>query len=333
MLDRLYKSEKQVADLKDTIEALQNSAESLKDKKIVELVKKNKQLQIQNESIKTKAAKAAEYALEMRKENEMSKSQMQSEGMMTGGESVFPSTGGSPADSEKRLKEMEKRITKMRNENQEQKILIEKATRLLEREIGEVVDINELSKEESTWKGRSQKVELLKAQVKKLKSQMGFGEQSVMTDGLSVISESTVFTGKVTHAEKNLSKVADKKREDMDKLKYQLDEQKEELLEVKKKYKAALARRDTLENQMKNIKTEFGTKIKMLLDKAENDDKLVQMLKGEIGRLENLKGVKSTLKQADDIAAKQVNDKNMINLKRENTNLLNQVKCQEIELE
>ena len=144
-----------------------------------------------------------------------------------------------------------------------------------------------------------------------------------MTDGLSVISENTVFTGKITHAEKNLSKVADKKREDMDKLKYQLDEQKEELLEVKKKYKAALARRDTLENQMKNIKTEFGTKIKMLLDKAENDDKLVQMLKGEIGRLENLKGVKSTLKQESDNAAKVLNDKNVANMKREIANLQN----------
>jgi hypothetical protein len=48
--------------------------------------------------------------------------------------------------------------------------LLEKATRLLEREIGECVDIHELSKEDSNWKGRSQKVELLKSQVKKLKS-------------------------------------------------------------------------------------------------------------------------------------------------------------------
>ena len=64
-------------------------------------------------------------------------------------------------DQKNKLKDMEKRVTKLRNENQEQKILLEKATRLLEREIGEVVDINELSKEESQWKGRSQKVNLL----------------------------------------------------------------------------------------------------------------------------------------------------------------------------
>jgi hypothetical protein len=38
-----------------------------------------------------------------------------------------------------------------------------------------------------------------------------------MTDGgMSVISENTVFTGKITHAEKNLSKLGDKKRENVD---------------------------------------------------------------------------------------------------------------------
>jgi len=65
------------------------------------------------------------------------------------------------------------------------------------------------------------------------------------------------------------------------------------LVEIKQKYKGAMARRDTLENQMKTIKTDFGMKIKMLLDKTENDDKLIAMLKSEIARLENVKGVKS----------------------------------------
>ena len=36
-------------------------------------------------------------------------------------------------------------------------------------------------------------------------------------------------------------------------------------------------------------------KMRTLLDKTENDDKLIQMLKSEITRLENTKGVKSKL--------------------------------------
>ena len=50
--------------------------------------------------------------------------------------------------------------------------------------------------------------------------------KSVMTEGgLSVISEGTsVFTGKITHAERNLSKLTEKKRDDLDRLKYAVDE-------------------------------------------------------------------------------------------------------------
>ena len=97
------------------------------------------------------------------------------------------------------------------------------------------------------------------------------------------------------------------------------------MTEVKQKYKGAIARRDTLETQMKTIKTDFGTKMKMLLDKTENDDKLIAMLKQEIARLENIKGVKSQLKSED--AANHTQLTQMHNLRREVTNLKNAVKC------
>lgn len=87
--------------------------------------------------------------------------------------------------------------------------------------------------------------------------------------------------------------MGEKKKDDLDKLKFQIEELNAELGEAKSKYKGAIARRDTLEKQLKTIKTDFGMKIKMLLDKAENDDKLVAMLKQEVARLENIKGVKS----------------------------------------
>lgn len=70
LLDRLYKSEKQLDDLKQTADVLKSDNDSLKDKKIVELSKKNRALQIQAESLKTKAAKAAEFAIDLKKEND-----------------------------------------------------------------------------------------------------------------------------------------------------------------------------------------------------------------------------------------------------------------------
>ncbi len=70
-----------------------------------------------------------------------------------------------------------------------------------------------------------------------------------MNDGLSVISETnSVFSGKITHAEKNLTKIDQNRTKEMELLRKELDETKDELNQVKTKFKAAVARRDTLEN-------------------------------------------------------------------------------------
>ena len=157
------------------------------------------------------------------------------------------------------------------------------------------------------------------------------GEQSMMTnEGASMTSEvNSIYTGKLTKVEKKINQIGEKKKDDIDKLKYTIDEQKEELVEVKQKYKGAIARRDVLENQLKSIKTDFGMKMKMLLDKTENDDKLVQMLKQEISRLENLKGAKSAIKSEP---PKNLSNE-ILELKREKAQMYNTVKCQEIEIE
>ena len=73
-------------------------------------------------------------------------------------------------------------------------------------------------------------------------------------------------------------------------------------------------------------------KMKMLLDKTENDDKLIMMLKQEVARLEQVKGVKSNLKQEGAQVQSQQHSE-MTKLKRDVSMLGNQVKCYEIELE
>ena len=54
----------------------------------------------------------------------------------------------------------------MRNENQQIKLDYDKAIRALEKEMGEVVNVDEILREDSQWKGRAQKIELLKTRVK-----------------------------------------------------------------------------------------------------------------------------------------------------------------------
>lgn len=60
----------------------------------------------------------------------------------------------------------------------------------------------------------------------------------------------------------------------------------DEIQQLKKKFSAANARKDTLEVQIKEIKGTFQSKIQILIEKTENDDKLIAMMKQEIARLE-----------------------------------------------
>ena len=76
-----------------------------------------------------------------------------------GGNSTFMSV----MDPEKKVKELEKKITKMRNENQQLKGDFDRAVKLLERETGEVVNIESMLREDTEWKGRAQKIEVLKS--------------------------------------------------------------------------------------------------------------------------------------------------------------------------
>ena len=54
--------------MKETIDSISSSQEQLKDKKIIDLAKKNRNLQMQVETLKTKAAKAAEIAIKLAEE-------------------------------------------------------------------------------------------------------------------------------------------------------------------------------------------------------------------------------------------------------------------------
>jgi len=118
---------------------------------------------------------------------------------------------------------------------------------------------------------------------RKLKQDLQGGVGSSTTgfnDGLSVISETTGFGnatqfGRITHAEKNLNKLENNRAKELERVVKELEETREELAQVKTKHKAAVARRDTLEAQVKECKQEFQNKIKLLIDKTENDDKLI----------------------------------------------------------
>ena len=89
---------------------------------------------------------------------------------------------------------------------------------------------------------------------------------------------------------------------------------------------------------MKDVKVDFTSKMKLLIEKTDNDDKLIAMLKSEIKRLESSKGVKSKLSggplgNEGGSSSSAINVSEATKLRAENGRLKNSVKCLEIELE
>jgi uncharacterized coiled-coil DUF342 family protein len=72
----------------------------------------------------------------------------------------------------------------------------------------------------------------------------------------------------MTHAEKNLSKLENNRAKELEKCLKELEETREELNGLRTKYKAAVARRDTLEKEMKEVKSEVQSKMKILFEKT-----------------------------------------------------------------
>lgn len=90
----------------------------------------------------------------------------------------------------------------------------------------------------------------------------------------------------MSKAEKNLNSMQGNKAKELEALRLDVNMKDDEIQQLKKKFSAANARKDTLEVQIKEIKQSFQSKIQILIDKTENDDKLIVMLKQEIARLE-----------------------------------------------
>ena len=111
-----------------------------------------------------------------------------------------------------------------------------------------------------------------------------------------------------------------------------LQEKEEELSALKTKHAASVARNKTLEGQVREVKGQFTSKMQILIEKTENDDRLITMLKAEVARLEKLKQVKSTLNSGMRLKPLSETDEGT-RLRGENGRLTNQVRCLEIELE
>jgi myosin heavy subunit len=320
LLEKLYKAQNTVKEYKDILDTIQNNDSKdidFKDRKIIELTRKNRDLQVRVESVKNKAARAMEEVLKLRQGGdpniEDTKSSVASEmaDSTTQGDSDLESVAG----LKRKIKKQDERIVKLRNDSQKYKTDYEKALKIIEREIGEGINIDEVLKGESNWKGRAQKIEMLKTKLKKLK--LDYGES------ISTTTFQSEMTTTKSHAEKNLETMGTNRARELEKLKEELVETRDQLESIIQKYKGACARKTAVENEMKELKSLMANKVKILLDKAENDDKLINMLREENKLLKSGKaakgGASKTIIKSDDT------HEIIYNLQNDNSKLKNDI--------
>ena len=215
----------------------------------------------------------------------------------------------------KKLKEKEARIVKLRNDSQKYKIDLDKALKIIEREVGEGQSIDDILKSDSNWKGRAQKIEALQSKIKKLKVEFG--------DSTSTFTMNTEFAAPKTHAEKNLETLGVNRARELEKLKEELVEIRDKYDSLNQKYKGACSRKVAVENEMKELKSLMASKVKILLDKTENDDKLINMLRSEVTKLKSGKGAKAASSKTKSLESN--NEDLIYSLKNENAILKNNI--------
>jgi len=81
------------------------------------------------------------------------------------------------------------------------------------------------------------------------------------------------------------TKDTDKKRKEIEELKSLLKQKEEEFKNLKMKYAAATSRATSLDKEIKGLKAADNSKLKVVIDKSDNDNKLIELLKAEVNKL------------------------------------------------
>ena len=298
----------------------------LKEKKIIELAKKNSDLMLKIEKFKTLNKELEKKLLELsttnqnlgiNKENNINslnnkdnKKELQNNIDKNNNNNNEESS----TELKKKLKIIESKIVEMRNKNQILKDENSKLIMVLKKEIRENCDIEKLLKgnEKAGWKGRAEQVEYLKSKIKNMENQINItSKQIIISDSvLNAEDPKKLFL----KDEKMIYKNDPKKEKEI--LKQENERLKEENNKIAVESSRVRSRKEVLEKEIKFQKEDFTNKIKILLEKSDNDEKLIAVLNREMEKLRLSGGAKINLNNNYNY-----NENPVFNLQQENAKL------------
>lgn len=263
----------------DIIDSIQNAkGTDIKDKKLIELVKKNQDIQLKVEKHKLK-------------EQMLKKELTTAEGKLTQLQQELQSLTNSkeiPVDQaellhlKKTVKKNENYLVEIRNKLQLAKEENIKLNVIIKREVGEAIDINRALTEKNYFRPRAEIIESLKAKIKQLENKIKVNDSidaNRINSGNTSVSNSSSTNAPIVSS--NMIPYSEYKKE-KEKLKAEIEKNKVELSQVVDKNNKLKLRTKVLEQDLKSQKDELTSKLKILIEKSDNDEKLIQAMKNEL---------------------------------------------------
>ena len=260
------------------LDSIKNSKSAdIKDKKLIDLVKKNQDLSLKIERHKLKENNLQKQLAETEKKLNDLRNEMNN----------LEKNKNIPVDKlelnslKKNLKQSESHLSEIRNKLQLTKEENVKLNILLKREVGDTFDINRALSDKSYFKPRAEIIEGLKAKIKQL-------EKIIQVNNIqnnSNISNNNSISSGVTlppiPTSSNIIPYSQYKKE-KEEMVNSLEKTKKELNQMSEQNNKLKLRRNVLEKELKSQKEQLTDKIKILIEKSDNDEKLITAMKNEL---------------------------------------------------
>ena len=256
------------------LESIKNSKSAdIKDKKLIDLVKKNQDLSLKIERHKLKESNLTKQLTETEKKLTEVKNEMIN----------LEKNKNIPVDKlelnslKKNLKQSESHLSDVRNKLQLTKEENIKLNILLKREVGDSFDINRALTDKNYFKPRAEIIEGLKAKIKQL-------EKIIQVNNIQNNTNNNTNTGinlPLIPTSANMIPYSQYKKE-REELQFTIEKTKKDLNQLSEQNSKLKSRRNVLEKELKSQKEQLTDKIKILIEKSDNDEKLITALKNEL---------------------------------------------------
>jgi len=269
-----------------------DAARELKQR-VMDLIRKNRRLESTSESQQKKLEQLQEAVRKPREEAQRQADEL----VMRNADAMF-SDGAE--DWKNKYLVASNKLQDARQELQDLRVQLQRQKRALLKELGsdEVLESALAVADDPAsgqWRGRAVQVSQLQRQLKELKEQAKQSGTSIAEDGdLASPRLGSVAAQGRSPARNNATQAADRRREEYERLQDEIERLCAEGVEVKRKRDGLKSRNSALESQLRDVKAS----VVELLQKSDQDDKDVELLRSQLGRHGVADGLPSTAVEA-----------------------------------